>query len=78
MDIHKLLHITAEKGASDLHLLVPAVPTIRINGALTPIKDEKPLTPRDTEEAFESLTTEKQRERPAQENSAIHSPVLSE
>ncbi len=63
MDIHKLLHLTAERGASDLHLLVPAVPTLRINGVLIPLEDEKPLTPRDTEEAFESLTTERQRER---------------
>ncbi len=63
MDIHQLLLITAEKEASDLHLLVPAVPTLRINGVLTPIEGEPPLTPKDTEEAFESLTTEKQRQR---------------
>ena len=63
MDIHKLLHLTAERGASDLHMLVPAVPTLRVNGALTPVDGEKQLTPKDTEEAFESLTTEKQRER---------------
>ena len=63
MDIHRLMNLTAERGASDLHLLVPAVPTIRIDGNLIPLEDEKPLTPKDTEEAFESLTTERQRER---------------
>ncbi len=63
MDIHQLLRIAIEQGASDIHLLVPAVPTLRINGILTPIEGEPPLTPNDTEEAFQSITTEKQRER---------------
>ncbi len=63
MDIHRLLQMTAEKGASDLHLLVPAVPTLRINGILIPIEDEAPLTPQDTEQAFKDITTETQRER---------------
>jgi twitching motility protein PilT len=62
MDIQRLLRIAAEKGASDLHLLVPAVPTLRINGELTPIEGEPQLTPKDTLEAFESITTEKQRD----------------
>ncbi len=63
MDIHRLLRLTAEKGASDLHLIVPAPPTLRINGVLTPIEGEPPVTPQDTKEAFESITTEKQREK---------------
>ncbi len=63
MDIQRLLHLAGEKGASDLHLLVPAIPTLRINGILTPVEGEPALTPKDTLEAFESITTEKQRER---------------
>jgi twitching motility protein PilT len=63
MDIHRLLLVATEEGASDLHLIVPAVPTLRINGVLTPIEGEPPLTPKDTVEAFESITTEKQREK---------------
>jgi twitching motility protein PilT len=63
MDIHRLLQMTAERGASDLHLLVPAVPTLRINGVLIPVENEPPVTPQDTKEAFESLTTKTQRER---------------
>ncbi|MFC1892956.1 type IV pilus twitching motility protein PilT [Chloroflexota bacterium] len=63
IDVQRLLRITAEKEASDLHLLVPAPPTLRINGLLTTMDDEPPLTPKDTLEAFESLTTEKQREK---------------
>ena len=62
MDIDRLLKIAADQGASDLHLLVPAVPTLRINGELSPIEGESPLTPKDTLEAFESITTEKQRD----------------
>ena len=63
MDIQQLLQITAEKGASDLHLLVPAAPTMRLNGELIPVDGEQPLTPKDTLNAFESITTEKERER---------------
>lgn len=63
MDIQRLLRITAEKGASDLHLLVPAVPTLRLNGELVSIENEPPLAPKDTLKAFESITTEKERER---------------
>ncbi|MFC2067760.1 type IV pilus twitching motility protein PilT [Chloroflexota bacterium] len=62
MDINKLLQTTVSTGSSDLHLIVPAVPTLRINGILTPIEDEQPVTPKETKDAFEQLTTEKQRE----------------
>ncbi len=62
MDIHRLLEITAERKASDLHLKVQAVPTLRIDGILTPIEGEPLLTPQDTKEAFEGLTSKKQRE----------------
>ncbi len=63
MDIHPLLQMAAEREASDLHLLVPAAPTLRVDGVLVPIEGEPPLTPKDTQEAFESITTERQRER---------------
>ena len=60
MDINQLLKMAVENGASDLHLIVPATPTLRINGILTPIAGEPPLTPQDTLEAFECITTDKQ------------------
>lgn len=63
MDIHKLLELTVVKKASDLHLKASSVPTLRVDGVLVPVKGEPPLTSRDTHEAFESLTDEKQRER---------------
>ena len=62
MDIHRLLQMAADRGASDLHLIVPAVPTLRIDGVLTPIEGEPAVTPNDTKEAFESITTESRRE----------------
>ena len=67
MDVRKLLQIAAEREASDLHLIVPAVPTLRIDGVLTPIEGEPPVTPKDTQEGFESITTESQREKFRQE-----------
>ena len=62
MDIQRFLEITVNNKASDLHLKTNSVPTLRINGTLVPIKGEPPLTSRDTQEAFEGLTDEKQRE----------------
>ncbi len=63
MDIHRLLQVAVERKASDLHLKVQAVPTLRIDGVLTPIEGEQPLAAQDTRDAFMSITTEKQRER---------------
>jgi len=68
MDIHKFLEITVKNKASDLHLKANSVPTLRIDGALVPIKGEPPLTSKDTHEAFESLTDKKLREKFDQEN----------
>lgn len=63
MNIQKLLEITVAKNASDLHLKVQAVPTLRIDGVLTPVEGEQSLTAQDTLNAFESITTTKQREK---------------
>ena len=62
MDIHKFLEITVKNRASDLSLKANSVPTLRIDGALVPIRGEPPLTPEDTRKAFEGLTDEKHRE----------------
>jgi len=63
MDIHGLLRLAVERKASDLYLKVQAVPTLRIDGVLTLIEGEPMLTTQDTLNAFESITTQKQRER---------------
>jgi len=62
MQINELLHLTVEKGASDLHLRVPSPPVLRIDGALIPQEDLPPLTPKDIELAFQDITTPEQRQ----------------
>jgi twitching motility protein PilT len=62
MDIYKLLEKTARENASDLHLKANAVPKIRVDGSLQPVTDEPPLTVKDTERVFESVTSERLRE----------------
>lgn len=62
MDIISLLHITREKGASDLHLVTSSPPVLRINGALQQLSDMPELTPEDTEQAFNQLTSAKEKE----------------
>lgn len=62
MQIKELLHLMAGQDASDLHLRVPAPPVLRIDGALKPLTDLPRLTPADIEEAFNQITSEKQRD----------------
>jgi twitching motility protein PilT len=48
----KLEHVLREavaRGASDVHLKVPAPPVVRVDGSLRPLPGFGPLTPRDTE-----------------------------
>jgi len=62
MDIFNVLHLAKSKGASDLHLAVSRPPVLRVDGALLPVNDEPPLTPEDINQAFNQLSTDKQRE----------------
>ena len=48
-DIDAALKFLVESGGSDLHLKVPAIPQIRLNGELRPIAGAPQLTPEDTE-----------------------------
>jgi len=61
MDILSAVHLAAEKGASDLHLVASSPPLLRINGALQPVADMQPLTPEDISQAFNQLTSDKER-----------------
>jgi twitching motility protein PilT len=47
--LRALLAYAVERGASDLHLKVPACPVVRINGGLEPIPDHPALTAADTQ-----------------------------
>lgn len=54
MNIDKLLEEVIEKGASDFHISVGVAPTIRINGELEKIGEEK-ITPKDSLEIVKNL-----------------------
>ncbi len=62
MNIDDLLRVVVERDASDLHLKVSSPPVLRIYGALVPYDGSSRLTPEDTREALEHITTEEQRE----------------
>jgi len=61
MDIFPLLHLAISKGASDLHLVAYSPPLLRINGMLGPAADMLPLTPDDINQAFNQITSDKER-----------------
>lgn len=61
MNIDELLRTAMQWGASDVHLAVPSCPMLRIQHEIIPAGEE-PLTPLAMRGAFESITTEKQRE----------------
>jgi len=61
MNIFPLLHLAASKGASDLHLVASSPPLFRINGLLQPADGISPLTPEDTNQAFNQLTSDDER-----------------
>jgi len=61
VDIHRLLQVVVEKGASDLHITAGSPPALRIDGKLYKLK-MAPLTPADTQEIAYSLLSEKQRQ----------------
>jgi len=61
--INRLLLATAERGASDLHISVGRYPTLRIDGNLVLMKEEKVLTPAVCERLCLGLLTEEQAKR---------------
>jgi twitching motility protein PilT len=62
MDIGKVLKYAVDSKASDLHLNANSYPIIRVDGALTTLKDEEFLTTKVLIELFSSITTEKQQQ----------------
>jgi twitching motility protein PilT len=63
IDLHSLLAIVLEKGASDLHLTSGSRPQLRLNGHLTPLEDFPELTPNVIQRVMYAAITQKQRER---------------
>lgn len=60
MDIIQIMNEAAKQGASDIHLAVARPAVFRVNGKLLPL-DDKPLTPKDTEEMTKAITSEQHR-----------------
>jgi len=61
IDIDEMLRAAMQWGATDVHLVVPASPMLRLYNELVPIGHE-PLTPATIKNLFESITSEKQRQ----------------
>lgn len=59
--IKNLLRLSAQQGASDLHLTVSRYPTFRIDGKLVPLTEENILTPEDTREMCDVILTEEKK-----------------
>ena len=56
-DIDQALRYVVEQEGSDLHVKVPAPPMVRIHGELQPVPGAEPLTPEDTEAAFDKIVS---------------------
>lgn len=61
-NLHQLLKIMVDKGASDLHITVGSAPQLRIDGSLVPLKTN-PLTAADTRQLCYSVLTDTQKQR---------------
>lgn len=56
--VKNLMRLVAQQGASDLHLVVGRYPTLRIDGKLFPLTQEKVLTPDETQEMSDVIMGE--------------------
>lgn len=55
------MRLTAQQGASDLHLSVGRYPTLRIDGKLSPLTSDEILTPADTKEMADFFLNEEKK-----------------
>lgn len=62
MDTQQLFAETAQKEASDLHLIVGFPPMLRVSGELLPIQGMAPLTPDTAKQLIESTLSPEQKE----------------
>lgn len=62
IEVNRILTSVAEYNASDLHLSVGNVPTVRIDGELTPLREEKVVTPDFLEKLKLFLLDDRQKE----------------
>jgi twitching motility protein PilT len=62
MTIQDMMNLVFQVNASDLHLVVGAPPTIRVDGKLAPIEGEPMLVPDSAEQLIFSMLSDRQRE----------------
>lgn len=62
MNIHDMLELLVKKNGSDIHILVGAVPTLRIHGDLVGIEGAPVLNPEEAESLILPLMTQEQRD----------------
>ena len=62
MNVFELIDMAGARNASDLNLVVGSPPLLRIYGVIQPIENLPPLTAGDVVEAFNQLTTDKERD----------------
>lgn len=67
MNLDDLFRLAVEKKASDLHISVGKPPILRIDGVLTAVEKQTPITPRDSQDLAFSILSDAQRERFIQE-----------
>jgi twitching motility protein PilT len=63
VDLHELLSIVLDRGASDLHLTSGSRPQLRVNGHLSPLEDFPELTPPVIQRVMYAAITQRQREK---------------
>ncbi len=60
IEMHELLQLVLDEGASDLHLTVESPPVLRMRGEMVPL-DTDPLTAEDTERLMKAITSDANR-----------------
>ncbi len=63
MEVEQLLEISAKRHASDLHILPGSSPLLRIDGALTLLKEVSALSPDETQRILYNIMTPDQQQR---------------
>jgi twitching motility protein PilT len=66
-NLHQLLKVMIEKGASDLHVTTGSPPQLRVDGKLSPV-DLPPLNAQDTKQLCYSILTDAQKHRFEEDN----------
>lgn len=63
MEIQQLLQLTIERNASDLHIVVGAPPTLRVDGELIKVANTQVISPQDAERLIKPILSAEQFER---------------